>query len=213
MSRSVRIVVPSSESSSPDRRNVRERLLAAAVKLVQTQSLQRLSQARVAAAAGLRQSHLTYYFPTRKDLIKAIVQTIHADMTESFDITVFTKEKTTASTDRIREFFAERIREPLMARLMLALMTAADEDPLLRQWLADFNNDLIERLRNIFLKLGLHPSDDELALLHASFIGAATLGAQCGTEVSADHAARLARLAFDRLIQAASPQATSLPKE
>ena len=196
----------SAESALPSRQPVPERLLAAAMELVQTEGLQALSQARVAAAAGLRQSHLTYYFPTRKDLIKALVQAIHAEIAAEMQAAVLPDVQGAAAQDKVRAFFAARISEPLMARLMTALHSAADEDPSLRRWLGDFDNDIIDRLRDVFAALDLRPSDDELWLLHASFIGAAMLGAQPGTDAGPARAAHLARLAFDRLV-AASPRA------
>lgn len=177
------------------------------MNLVQSQGLRGLSQARVAAAAGLRQSHLTYYFPTRKDLIKAIVQVVHAGLIEAMSEAVPAMGRPAASLGKVREFFAERIREPLMARLMLALMNAADEDPSLRRWLTDLDDDLIARLGAIFAKLELRPTEDDLALLHASFVGAGILGTQANSKTAAERAARVARLAFDRLVQAASPVA------
>ena len=192
---------------SADTRPVPQRLLAAAIELVQARGLQGLSQARVAAAAGLRQSHLTYYFPTRKDLVKAIVQAIHGGMIEALSASLPAGGHGAASVTQVREFFAERIRDPLMARLMLALMTAADEDPSLRRWLDGFDADLIRLLREVFGRLGLRPGEDELALLHASLVGAAVLGAQQDSKASADRATRVVRLAFDRLVDAARPAA------
>jgi AcrR family transcriptional regulator len=56
------------------RENVREKILAAALKLLNEQGFPALTQTRVAEVAGVRQSHLTYYFPTRNELLKAIVQ-------------------------------------------------------------------------------------------------------------------------------------------
>ena len=76
MPRSLPTVLPSPKSESPDIRPISERLLAV-IELVKTQGLQELSQAWVAAAAGVRQSHLTYSFLTHKDLSKALVQTIY----------------------------------------------------------------------------------------------------------------------------------------
>jgi len=188
---------------SADPRPVPQRLLAAAIELVQARGLQGLSQARVAAAAGLRQSHLTYYFPTRKDLIKAIVEAIHGGMIEALSASLPAAGPGAASVTQVREFFAERIRDPLMARLMLALMTAADEDPSLRRWLDGFDADVIRLLREVCGRLGLQPTDDELALLHVSLVGAAVLGARQEGKVSADRATRVVRLAFDRLVEAA----------
>lgn len=205
-----RSAIPSAERPAPrlpasGARPVQERILAAALALVRAQGLQGLSQARVAAAAGVRQSHLTYYFPTRKDLIKAIVQGIHAGMIQAMSAPFDPGSAAAPSPAQVREFLAQRIREPLMARLMLALAHAADEDPSLRRWLADLDGELVGHLRRLFAELGLRPSEDELALLHASFVGAAILGAQQGTDAAAERAARLARLAFDRLVQGASP--------
>jgi hypothetical protein len=41
--------------------------LQAAVELIKTQGFSALTQSGVAKLAGVRQSHLTYYFPTRSD--------------------------------------------------------------------------------------------------------------------------------------------------
>lgn len=40
---------------------------------MRTDGLKRLTQPKVAAAAGIRQSHLTYYFPKKVDLIVALL--------------------------------------------------------------------------------------------------------------------------------------------
>lgn len=204
MPRPSRTAVTPPELASPDQQPVPARLLAAALMLVQTQGLQALTQARVAEAAGLRQSHLTYYFPTRKDLLKGIVQAICTGMLENTSAAAPAQKTQMDSLEAVREFFASRLRDPLMARLMMALNGAADEDPSLRQWLTDFDNDMISQLRGIFAQFGLRPSEDELTLLHASFVGAAILGAQSGTQAGADRTARLVRLAFDRAVEAAS---------
>jgi len=50
--------------------DVRERLLEAALKLLAESGAHELTQPRVAKAEGVRQSHLTYYFPTRADLLQ-----------------------------------------------------------------------------------------------------------------------------------------------
>ncbi|WP_454916872.1 TetR family transcriptional regulator [Xanthobacter sediminis] len=54
--------------------DIRERLLMAAVGLVREHGLPGLTQPRVAKAAGVSQSHLTYYFPTRADLVHAVLE-------------------------------------------------------------------------------------------------------------------------------------------
>lgn len=59
--------------ASASERSLRVRILDAALEIMRTEGLKRLTQPRVAAAAGIRQSHLTYYFPKKADLIVALL--------------------------------------------------------------------------------------------------------------------------------------------
>jgi AcrR family transcriptional regulator len=52
--------------------NVRERIIDAAIEILAESGVRRLSQVAVSRKAGVRQSHLTYYFPAREDLLKAV---------------------------------------------------------------------------------------------------------------------------------------------
>ncbi len=188
-----------------DARPVPQRLLNAALDLVRREGLQGLSQARVAAAAGVRQSHLTYYFPTRQDLLKALVRAVHAERIAA--LSAATPAAAGAQADETREFLARRIREPLLARLLLAIAYAAEEDRSLRRWLSRFDSEAMDRLRELFARLRAVPSDEELALFHACLVGAAVQGAQIGTRAAADRAAQTVRLAFDRALRASAPRA------
>jgi AcrR family transcriptional regulator len=203
--KSAQMIASRIDTTEPDDRPVPERLLAAALKLVQNHGLQAMSQARVAAAAGLRQSHLTYYFPTRKDLIKALVITIHTEIKEALDTATPVDRSQGITVEKARNFFAERIKDPILSRLMLALMNAVDEDPSLAHWITEFDAELITRLRQVFLDLGLKPSNDDIALLHASFIGIATMNAIDDSISSKARTTRLACLAFDRTVENARP--------
>ena len=51
---------------------VRERILDAAVKLLETSGVSKLAQPQVAKEAGVPPGHLTYYFPKRLDLLSAV---------------------------------------------------------------------------------------------------------------------------------------------
>lgn len=53
---------------------VREKILKAALDLMQAYGVKKFTQPQVAKAAGVRQSHLTYYFPRKIDLIKGLLQ-------------------------------------------------------------------------------------------------------------------------------------------
>ncbi|CAB3773959.1 MULTISPECIES: TetR/AcrR family transcriptional regulator [Burkholderia] len=68
-----------SRKRDPEPENsIRTRLLDAAFELIRTQGVQALTQPRVAKLAGVRQSHLTYYFPRRADLFFALFEASHA---------------------------------------------------------------------------------------------------------------------------------------
>jgi AcrR family transcriptional regulator len=51
---------------------IRERILKAAMAALREEGIQGLSQVQVARRAKVRQSHLTYYFPKRCDLLEAV---------------------------------------------------------------------------------------------------------------------------------------------
>lgn len=203
MSLALQSEMPAAETA--DTRGVRERLLAAALEQVQQHGMAGLRQERVAAAASLRQSHLTYYFPTRKDLIKAIVQEIRDGVIADMHAAVPIEGGGRDSLAQVREFFAQRASRPLMARLILALMNAVDEDPSLRAWLNAFDTDMLAQTQAIFTRLGLRPSEDEAALFFSTMVGLSTKSAQFGSDEAYARAAHLARCAVDRLVAASQP--------
>lgn len=57
--------------------SIRQRILNAALDIVEMDGVEALTQPRVAKAAGVRQSHLTYYFPRKADLFVALLQASH----------------------------------------------------------------------------------------------------------------------------------------
>ncbi|MDH3319882.1 MAG: TetR/AcrR family transcriptional regulator [Betaproteobacteria bacterium] len=62
--------------------HVRDRILEAALGLLAESGAHELTQPKVSKAAGVRQSRLTYYFPTRADLLQAVAQGIAAGSTD-----------------------------------------------------------------------------------------------------------------------------------
>lgn len=55
----------------------RRRILDAALDIVEAEGIANLTQPKVAKAAGLRQSHITYYFPRKADLVIALLEASH----------------------------------------------------------------------------------------------------------------------------------------
>ena len=52
----------------------RDELIEAGLAILREEGLAGFSQARIAKRVGLRQGHLTYYFPTRTDLLTAVAR-------------------------------------------------------------------------------------------------------------------------------------------
>jgi RND family efflux transporter MFP subunit len=179
------------------RPEVRERLLRAALELVNTQGIQNFTQARVAAAAGVRQSHLTYYFPTRNDLLKALVQQGCAEFEHAL-ASEFTDGP--EALERLREGFAARTSDCAMPRLMVALTVASEEDASLKRWLEDMERNVLARLRELFARFGLHAAERDLMLFHVGLIGIALIRLGSNTAQSAQRARTLVRHAFDTLV-------------
>src|SRR5688572_2010267 len=124
------MAVQSESAGRRARTDTRAKVLQAAVRLVHERGLQAVTQARVAEAAGLRQSHVTYYFPARLDLVKAIVLEQVNSLLGGFDSTGL------GSLRELRDALIERIERREMPRMLLALPLASDADPGVRAWLS-----------------------------------------------------------------------------
>src|SRR2546425_10303971 len=105
--------------------DVRDRILEAALGLLAESGAHELTQPRVSKAAGVRQSHLTYYFPTRADLLqegarysieKLAGQLAHARV---------------HSPSQVAQGIAAGSSDKRIVPVMLGLVTAADRDPAL----------------------------------------------------------------------------------
>lgn len=183
--------------------DTRSRLLAAAIELLLAEGIHALSQPRVAAAAGLRQSHLTYYFPTRVDLLKAVVE--FAD--ESIIGMVEGKpEAMPRSLAQLRDLLCKPVLGGRMPRLMLAMHAAAEEDPELHEWMRGFDQRMRARVQSILEQLGIKPGPRDFSLFHASMIGIAVQCAWRHDESFAREARALLHAAVDRLVDGAAPR-------
>ena len=69
----IKLFIPCVASLKPDA-SVREKILTAANEILLTVGFSALTQLAAAVQAGMRQSHLTYYFPTRHDLQRGTAQ-------------------------------------------------------------------------------------------------------------------------------------------
>lgn len=191
---------------NPGTRSVRQRIVDAALELAQTVGVQGMSQARVAAAAGVRQSHLTYYFPTRADLIKATVHAISDQMLEGTKAALSATGLDIDPVLELRNFCMKEVCDLGKARLLLSLMVVAEEEPSLHQWNDEFHRETIGQWLEVYRNLGFDVNESDIELFHATFVGATLLGAQSGSDEAWQRAARVAGQAFDRLLQTRKPE-------
>jgi len=148
--------------------DVRDRILEAALKLLAESGAHELTQPRVARAAGVRQSHLTYYFPTRTDLLQEVARhSIGALMAQLGS----TKGAPSSLADGIAAGTADKRR----IRVMLGLVAAADRDRAIKPRMRKFVSELRARLAPLLEAGGLRTDPESIAFFHACVIGCAVL--------------------------------------
>jgi AcrR family transcriptional regulator len=143
------------------------RILDAALDLLRREGVTSLTQPRIAKASGLRQSHITYYFPKRSDLVAAVTASVAERLKKGFATVL-------AADDDVAECFS-RIATPEQTRLLLALVLAADQEKSIRTLFRRLTKDIREQLAAGLARQGIEAGDDAVALFHALGVGLAVL--------------------------------------
>ena len=188
--------------------DVRTRLLNAALEVIYSEGLQAMTQTRVAAVAQVRQSHLTYYFPTRSQLLTAVIEHAVESGLRTFG------PQPQAMPASIDDYFAELallIGQTRIPRLMTALTLACEEEPSLSGWMASFKARVLEGLATSLAHYGLRLSADEVALFHAQMVGLSIMNVSQATPQSQARTQDLFLLAAQRLVSDAAAQAATPP--
>jgi AcrR family transcriptional regulator len=124
---------------------LRQRILDAALDIVEEQGIAALTQPKVAKAAGVRQSHLTYYFPRKADLYVALLEASH----ERAGGEEKPPQKGSVSggwTEEVAALILDRRR----MQFFLGIILAASEEPDLKRVVADHMEMLPQKLAAIF---------------------------------------------------------------
>jgi AcrR family transcriptional regulator len=172
--------------------DIRERLLAAAVALVREQGLPKLTQPRVAKAAGVSQSHLTYYFPTRADLVHAVLERAAQRQRAGVEATLAAADEGVEAL--VREL-AQTLARAENTRVLVSFVLAADSDPAARALFGGLVGGMRATIALMLEKVGIAPSPQAVTLLHALGTGLAILELALGGSASQpDTAATLRRL-------------------
>jgi len=150
-----------------DEGGIRERIMDAAMAALREDGVRGLSQVHVARRAGVRQSHLTYYFPKRQDLIEAAA-TRFADGIASGLEAAAAANSSGGSTRSLLQYFAAIVVDVGHMRMFTAMIIEADEDPEVRAIL----NRITLRIRSMLAEsLGGRHADERAAMLMATLWG------------------------------------------
>jgi AcrR family transcriptional regulator len=189
--------------------DIRERLLVAAVTLVREQGLSKLTQPRVAKAAGVSQSHLTYYFPTRADLVHAVLQRAAERQRAGVEATVAAAGEGMEAL--VREL-AKTLSRPENTRVLVSFVLAADTDPAARALFEGLVAGMRATIAQMLEKVGIAPSPEAVTMVHAAGTGLAILElALGGSAVQPNTAATMRRLF--RLLAESDTPSTDAPGE
>lgn len=191
------LTLPEALAGLPVPSGTRDRILFSAVTVLFEEGFSSLTQQRVCECAGIRQSHLTYYFPTRNDLLREAAafgcEAMFNQITEGIEAGVVT-------LDNLRVALNADITDRRWARLMNALIAASDEDARIKPWLAAFDEQIRGRLLADLQRLGLRVSETDVEMLHATFIGAIQMDLGESTTTSLARAQRVIGQALDQLL-------------
>ncbi|HJW02258.1 MAG TPA: TetR/AcrR family transcriptional regulator [Azospira sp.] len=150
--------------------NVPERILAAGVTLLHEQGLAALTQPRIAKAAGVSQSHLTYYFPTRNELLLAI-----AEHSVDQALALQLSQPLAKPAADPAQALATAMRFLPRVRMLLGLVVAADQDPALRDALVRLIAHVRHSIGQLLAHLGYQPDAPQVLVFHAAVVGLAVM--------------------------------------
>ena len=192
-----------------DATDVRKRILDAALGLMAEHGFMEVTQPKIARAAGVRQSHLTYYFPTRGELLKALalhsIETLLGPLAAGASAGKLTPELFAQVT-------GEALADKRRARVMLGLIVSSEEDREIKQFLRDFVARVRTTMTDVARLLGRDPDRVNIAALHMLFVGATVLNVARDDAASRRECAEIARLAVEAFLPAAEPAPAQKPK-
>lgn len=148
----------------------RDSIVAAAINVIREDGLAGFTQPRVARRAGLRQSHLTYYFPTREDLLVAVTEQAVADR-----ISVLGSVTEAGSPSEKVRCLAQVLTDPEQTRVLLALIQSADRHEAVRAAFDQLRAGVGPGSADLIRAWGAEPTSDAQQLLQAASTGLAVL--------------------------------------
>ncbi|EKO3569812.1 TetR/AcrR family transcriptional regulator [Shewanella oncorhynchi] len=105
---------------------MKERIIDAAINLIETGDPLHFSVAKVAKALGISQGNVTYYYPKREDLVESVVERLilRYTSTSNFDFESG-KNKGELISKKFLRFLLEDARSPKLVKIMIFIWSNA----------------------------------------------------------------------------------------
>jgi AcrR family transcriptional regulator len=173
----------------------RQLILDTGLKILREEGLPGFTQPRIATRSGLRQSHLTYYFPTRTALLAAVAR-------QAIDIQLAAAKAMVEKIASLRQAattFASVMVRHENTRVLVALNQAADQEPALRDLFNELTDGFVGELKLMLEKLGLKSDQASVDLVHSLFVGLSVIDLATSRERGEARAKAVMKKAFDLL--------------
>lgn len=153
----------------------RQDIIRAGLDTLREQGYSGFTQPRVASRAGLRQSHLTYYYPTRVDLLTAVGRAAIDGQLAAVDAALHG-----SSSDAVAGAIAKLTVRHENTRVLMALAQAADQEPQIRALFRELADGIVLRAGRFLKTLNAAAAEADARLLHALSVGLAVVDLATG---------------------------------
>ena len=181
--------------------DLRPKILEAGLATLRKHGYAGFTQPRVAGLAGMRQSHLTYYYPTRLDLLAAVGRAAVDQQLVAVNATVSSLQ----SIDQAALAIANLVSRRDDTRVLLALAQAGDEEPKLRELFQELANAIVAQVGRFIERTGHVAKGIESArAIHAISVGLAVVDLATGLPSGKERAADIMRLVLTAVLGGAA---------
>ena len=150
---------------------IKEDILNAGSMLLREKGVTALTQPQIAQAANIKQSHLTYYFPKRADLLLAIAEFTIFSQIDNVAVQLQKKPQRETLADAVSKIMINGFPP----RVFIGLIVAADSDPDIRKLLRKLVRHVRTAMQHLLQEAGIAADDEAARLFHATVIGLAIM--------------------------------------
>lgn len=180
--------------------NTKQIILESAMQVLIDEGFAAMTQTRVAKVAGIGQGLLTYHFPKRNDLLKAVVE----ESKRKISKTMMQVPQHGLTIDSFTDICFKLSIDKSFIALMLALTSAAIDDASLRDWFTETDKQSRDNLIEVLTQNGYQVEEQSAHLFRASLIGSAFIHVQKGNTQSEKHHSMVVKLAVTQLLKSAT---------